>query len=181
MDRLIQDMLKPKVDWKEVLARFIIEILPTDYTWTKPATRYLHMELFLPSLEAPEPGGVILMVDTSGSISEEMLNRVGSEAKEIADTFHIALSVMYIDAKITGLQHIERDESMKLEPKGGGGTDFRPGFEYIETHDLHPKAVVYLTDGYCSSFPEAPDFPVLWTLFEDMDFDPPFGEVLAID
>ncbi len=181
IDRFIQQVLKPKVDWKTALARFIIEIRPSDYTWKKPAKRYLHRGLLLPSLEAPEPGELILMVDTSGSISEEALNRVGAEAKDIADSFHIALYVMYIDAKVTGLQHIEPDEPMKLEPKGGGGTDFRPGFDYIETNDLHPKAVVYLTDGCCSSFPDPPEFPVLWTLFEDMKFDPPFGEVLAIE
>lgn len=181
IDRLIQQVLKPKVDWKTALARFIIEIRPSDYTWTKPAKRYVHLGLLLPSLEAPEPGELILMVDTSGSISEEALNRVGAEAKDIADSFHIALYVMYIDAKVTGLQHIEPDEPMRLQPKGGGGTDFRPGFDYIETNDLHPKAVVYLTDGCCSSFPDPPEFPVLWTLFEDMKFDPPFGEVLAIE
>ena len=181
IDRFIRQVLKPKVDWKTALARFIIEIRPSDYTWTKPAKRYIHLGLLLPSLEAPEPGDIILMVDTSGSISEEMLNHVGAEAKDIADSFHIGLYVMYIDAQIKGAQRIEPDEPLKLEPKGGGGTDFRPGFEFIETNDLQPKAVVYLTDGCCSSFPEAPDFPVLWTLFENINFDPPFGEVLTID
>lgn len=181
IDRLIQQVLKPKVDWKTALARFIIEIRPSDYTWTKPAKRYVHLGLLLPSLEAPEPGDLILMVDTSGSISEDALNRVGAEAKDIADSFHIPLYVMYIDAKVTGLQHIEPDDTINLKPKGGGGTDFCPGFDYIEANDLQPKAVVYLTDGRCNSFPEAPDFPVLWTLFEHMNFDPPFGEVLSID
>jgi len=181
LDRLIQEVLKPKVDWKTALARFIIEIRPSDYTWTKPSKRYIHMGLLLPSLEAPEPGEIILMVDTSGSICEEMLNRVGAEAKDIADSFHIPLSVMYIDAQVKGLQHIEPDDSMELKPKGGGGTDFCPGFNYLEANDTHPKAVVYLTDGCCSSFPEAPDFPVLWTLFKELEFDPPFGEVLTIE
>jgi predicted metal-dependent peptidase len=181
LERMVQDILEPKVNWKEVLARFITEIVPKDYTWTKPAPRYLHMGVFLPTLENNEPGMIILMVDTSGSINEEMLNRVGAEAKDIADSFHIDLNVLYVDAAVKGIQLIDRDDPMTLTPSGGGGTDFQPGFEYVEQNDLEPKAVIYLTDGESSSFPEAPDYPVLWTLFNASDFDPPFGEVIAIE
>ena len=64
IDRLIQQVLKPKVDWKTALARFIIEIRLWIIPRTKPAKRYVHLGLLLPALEAPEPGDLILMVDT---------------------------------------------------------------------------------------------------------------------
>jgi len=181
MARSIDKVLNPKVDWQEALTRFITEIVRNDYTWSKPATRYLHVPLFLPTLESLEPGQVIFMVDTSGSIDDNILNQVATEAKDVADTFQIDLSVMYIDALFQGIQYFDRGDPIVLEPKGGGGTDFRPGFDYLYEQDIQPKAVIYLTDGYCSSFPEEPDFPVLWTLFNNTNFDPPFGEVLIIE
>ena len=51
----------------------------------------------------------------------------------------------------------------------------------MEKEGIEPECVVYLTDGYCDTFPEKePDFPVLWILTEDHDFNPPFGEVICI-
>jgi predicted metal-dependent peptidase len=181
MERLIEEMLEPKIDWRSVLARFITELTNNDYTWTKPNRRYAHMGLYLPTNESEEIGQIILMVDTSGSIDEKLINQFAGEAKCITDVFDIDLFVMYVDAVIKGVQYIERGQVIHLEPKGGGGTDFRPGFDYIEENDLHPKAVVYLTDGRCNRFPEPPEYAVLWALFSDVEFNPPFGEVLTIE
>jgi predicted metal-dependent peptidase len=56
-------------------------------------------------------------------------------------------------------------ESELPEPKGGGGTDFRPFFEKLnecEDREL-PQLAIYLTDGY-GTFPKQPDYPVLWVV-----------------
>jgi predicted metal-dependent peptidase len=180
MDRLITELLQPRIDWRESLSRFLTETAPNDYTWTKPSPRYLHSRIYLPSLESEETGSVILLVDTSGSIDEKMINQFAAEVQEITATFQIALKVIYVDADIQGVQDIDPDETVTLKPQGGGETDFRPGFEYIDQEDLQPKAVIYLTDGLCDSFPEIPDYPVLWAQFGDYPFDPPFGEVIQI-
>jgi hypothetical protein len=39
--------------------------------------------------------------------------------------------------------------------------------------------LIYLTDGECSRFPDAPEYPVLWGLMGDR-FMPPFGEVVQV-
>ena len=45
---------------------------------------------------------------------------------------------------------------------GGGGTDFRPLFEWVAAEQLRPDLLVYFTDAE-GEFPEyAPDYPVLW-------------------
>ena len=64
--------------------------------------------------------------------------------------------------------------------KGGGGTDFRPVFEWIKDNlPNEPDAVVYLTDMQ-GRFPrEAPAFPVVWAATtKDKG---PFGETVHID
>lgn len=180
LERLVNEILQPKVNWKETLARFLTEISKNDYTWKKPAMRYLHAGIYLPALESQVVGSIILIVDTSKSINEGILNQVAGEAHDIASTFNTSLQILYVDAQVQAIQTIEPDEPVKLMPKGGGGTDFRPGFTYIDKNGLEPRAVVYLTDGECSLFPTSPDFPVLWAKFGHSPIIPPFGETIQV-
>ena len=63
---------------------------------------------------------------------------------------------------------------------GGGGTNFQPPFKWIADQGIEPKAVVYLTDLICSSYPEPPTYPVLWLVYGGMT-QVPFGEVVRTD
>lgn len=180
LDRLVQAALEPKIDWQTALAQYLSEVAQDDYSWTKPNKRYLGSGLILPGLESIRFGPLILMVDTSSSIDEDLINQFAGEAQDITRTFSIPLLVLYVDAELQSLQEIDPDEPITLHPKGGGGTSFQPGFDYIEKHDLQPKAVVYLTDGDCDDFPDPPDYPVLWAQYSSLDFQPPFGEVSRV-
>ncbi len=180
VSRLIDEMLQPKISWQEVLSRFLAEIQRNDYTWKKPSARYLYSGIYLPSLENLEAGKIILIVDTSTSIDHNMLNQFAAEVQDIINTFSMHLMVIYVDTKVQSVQEVEPDTPVQLTPKGGGGTDFRPGFRYMDQHDLQPKVVVYLTDGECTKFPAEPDYPVLWAQFGDYKFNPPFGETVQV-
>jgi len=180
LDRLVKDILQPKVNWRELLATYLIEIARDDYTWRKPSPRYLHLPMFLPLLESLTIGKLILILDTSGSINDRLLSQFAGEVQEISDAFSIPLQIMYVDAEFKSIQDIEPGQPILLQAEGGGGTDFCPGFEYIRDHNLQPRAVIYMTDGLCHSYPEEPDFPVLWAQFGDYTFEPPFGEQIRI-
>lgn len=178
--RILEEILRPRINWKEALSQFLSTISRNDYSWLFPNPRYLHTGLYLPSLRSEEPGSVILIIDTSYSIYDELIKQFAGEAQEILNIFKISLTIIYCDDLVRSVQNLEPDEDIKLEPFGGGGTDFIPGFEYIEENDLQPKAVVYLTDGYCNTFPESPSYPVLWAIYSYCDFKPPFGEVIKV-
>lgn len=180
IERLVTEILKPLIDWREALARFLTEITRDDYCWQKPSRRYLYNRLYLPSLESEDAGTLILLVDTSSSINKVLLNQFAAEVQSMASVFRIPLQVIYVDAKVQRIQDIDQDEPVQLHPKGGGGTDFRPGFTYIEESGVEPRAVVYLTDGDCHSFPEPPDYPVIWAQFGQKSFTPPFGEIIQV-
>lgn len=180
LERLVEQLLQPKVDWREVLARFVTERSRSDYSWLKPNVRFLNRGLYLPALDSTETGKIILIADTSGSIDDELISQFSAEVSGIAETFAIPLQVIYVDAKICGVQDIEPGEDIDLKPKGGGGTDFRPGFAFIEKNDLQPRAVVYLTDGICDDYPSEPGYPVLWAQFGQYPFEPPFGEKIQV-
>lgn len=180
LERLVEEMLAPKVPWKEVLQRFLCQIAHSDYTWTKPNKRFLHVPLYMPALESIETGEIVLMVDTSGSIDGEILSQFAAEIQEISSTFKTGFKVIYVDAEVAGVQDIEPDEPIVLKPAGGGGTCFIPGFKWLEKEGIEPCAVVYLTDGYCNTFPKDPNFPVLWAVYNNKGFQYPFGECVHI-
>jgi predicted metal-dependent peptidase len=73
-----------------------------------------------------------------------------------------------------------QDLPLKLVPVGGGGTDFRPAFDWVADRDLRPACLVYLTDLACNRFPDPPDYPVLWACMGEEEITPPFGEVVSV-
>lgn len=182
MQRLIEEALQPVINWKEVLNRFITETAHNDYSFKKPNPRFIHSGFYLPSLHNEEPGNIVLIVDTSASIDEDLLNQFGAELQEVANELKHTIKVIYVDTEVNGTEDIEPDENIKLNPIGGGGTDFKPGFEYIEAEGIEPKAVIYFTDGECHSYPKKePDYPVLWAKYGNYkNFKPPFGESVNI-
>ena len=181
LERLIESLLQPKINWQEVLARFFSELTREDYSWQKPSPRYLYAGLYLPRLESHRMGQLVLIADTSISINQGLLNQFAAEAQEMAAASQMGLIIIYVDSKVQRVEEFDTDEPIHLHPKGGGGTDFRPGFDYIQEQQLQPAAVVYLSDGECLHFPEEPDYPVLWAQFGGDEFDPPFGELVQVD
>jgi len=53
-----------------------------------------------------------------------------------------------------------------------------PPFKWVEENGVEPKCLMYLTDLRCHSFPDAPDYPVLWVIGSKKTA--PFGETLGI-
>jgi predicted metal-dependent peptidase len=119
-------------------------------------------------------------VDTSGSIGSRELDQFAAEISAISDEAQPeSIHVIYCDAAVQSVQEFGPAESIQLVPKGGGGTDFRPVFEWIEKNDLQPVCLIYLTDLYCHSYPERPYYPVLWVT--DSRRTAPFGETIRIN
>lgn len=181
LELLMEEILEPKISWQEQLARFLSEIAKNDYSYLKPNLRYLHSGFILPGLYNEEPGDIVLIVDVSGSTMGPDLNRFGAEMQDICSTFKASILVIFVDTRVTHTQVIEPDDTFHLDPKGGGGTDFRPGFDYLIENNIQPKCVVYFTDGVCHSYPEEPDYPVMWAQTGGYKMDNPFGEVINID
>jgi predicted metal-dependent peptidase len=181
IDRLIGDVLNPRADWRELLRRFISAVARNDYTWGRPNRRYISRGLYLPSLHSDDLGTVVVAVDTSGSITSRDLSQFAAELTAILEEFPGAVcDVLYCDTEIAGHQRVEHmDLPLELAARGGGGTDFRPPFEWVETCGDTPACLVYLTDGYCDTYPDnPPDYPVLWV--GTREFSPPWGDVTEL-
>ncbi|MCK5050820.1 MAG: hypothetical protein KAS53_03700 [Candidatus Cloacimonetes bacterium] len=137
--------------------------------------------MYLPSLNTPTLGTIVVIVDTSGSVSQKELDTFASELHAILSIYPgTEIRVIYVDTKVAHTQTIDIYD-FKLHAKGGGGTDFKPGFEYIEQEAVMPSCVIYFTDGWCDSFPKEPDYPTLWISIDRVNFAPSFGEVIYMD
>jgi predicted metal-dependent peptidase len=185
LSRLVDDMMKPKVDWYEKLRHFMERAARNDYSWSRGNRRHIGRGFYLPTLHNMEMGELVVAVDTSGSISEEELTQFLSEVSAICEQLTPeCVYVVYVDTQVAGVDAYEpSDLPLKANPRGGGGTDFRPPFEWVEENQMTPQCLLYLTDMACDRYPDEPDYPVMWvsSVGSGSAFgQPPFGEVIDL-
>jgi predicted metal-dependent peptidase len=181
--RLVEETINPTVDWRAYLRLFIERTARNNYAWLPPNRRYLAYGLCLPGLHSRELDRVVVAVDTSGSIDDRTLSCFAAEVSSILEEYDTEIDVVYCDNRVRGSLRVSRqDLPLRLEPIGGGGTDFRPAFAWVAQEGIAPSCLVYLTDLECRRFPEpAPDYPVLWVQWGEAEYTPPFGEVVRIN
>ena len=176
---VIEKVLEPKIHWREVLAQFVTGCYGGSRQWLPPNRRHVWHGLYIQSSRDTRLDAVVA-VDTSGSAQGNMPRFFGELGGLLGSFGSYRLTVIQCDAEI---QQIETFDDMtpfppdyKWRAKGGGGTDFRPVFDYAEKElEQPPDLLIYLTDGY-GAYPErAPAFPVLWVTTPDSDISVSWG------
>jgi len=151
--RWAENQLDPKVDWRRVLAAEIRKGVSTvtgrvDYTYRRPSRRaHATPGIILPALERPVPE-VAVVVDTSGSMSEEQLARILAEIDGVLKGVGLArgqVRVLSVDAAVKSVRRVSSASAVQLV--GGGGTDMAAGLEAVGKLRPRPSVVVVLTDG----------------------------------
>ncbi len=178
--RIVEGLRSPVMDWRRLLAEFI-SAGARDYDWRRYDRRLLGAcDLYVPTLHSEELDDVVIAVDTSGSIEEEDLRRFLAESLEILRSYAVRGHFLTCDAAVHAAVDICSDttpEELAGALRGGGGTDFRPVFRWVEDAGIVPRALVYFTDG-CGEYPPSPPpYPVLWVLTED-GAAPPWGKAV---
>ncbi len=164
MARMIDFFLQPTLPWRALLARYLNSISRDDYSYTRPSGRRGDPAIF-PSLRSPRMS-VVVAVDVSGSIHQDELSEFIAEVDALKAQVRASVTLLTADADITGDSpwRFEAWEQCVLPEKiiGGGGTDFRPVFDWVARDDLHPDLLIYFTDAD-GPFPEQePPYPVVW-------------------
>jgi predicted metal-dependent peptidase len=178
--RMVDEVVKPKLDWRDILHSFMQRVKQDNYTWKRPNRRFIGDDLYLPSLDGVELKPIIITIDTSGSLADEDLAQFQAEINAILDSVKAEIKVIYCDSKVHKVETFTEDQRpIKLENIGGGGTDFRPPFQWVEDQDEPVTCMLYFSDLMCHRFPPEPDYPVLW-IATDKGIDPPFGEVAPL-
>jgi predicted metal-dependent peptidase len=71
--RLVNDLVKTKTDWKEVLRNFVMTKAKNDFTFARPKRRFMSEDIYLPGLAGQNIGSLAIAVDCSGSVNKELL------------------------------------------------------------------------------------------------------------
>jgi len=180
--KLASDVPQPQVRWELVLREFLnARCLPTtESSWNRPSRRTLSQGQRARFIEAGNERKkgltrIGVVVDTSGSISDEVIGIFVGEINGIMRATAAETVVVDCDAAVQ-MVRVFRRPLLDYSPRGGGGTDFRPGLAELERHRV--TVGLYLTD-LCGVFPDRrPVFPLLWAVTQDLNV--PFGRRILI-
>lgn len=183
--RLFEDVLDPKVDW-----RFLLKLAfhsargRNRSTWRRLNRRFLPQGLLMPGRDGSTLGTVVVGFDTSGSVSPNEAQMYLGEMTEILQEIRPKeLWVIPCDARVYRPVKLKTVEELKNAYRkgfgGGGGTDFRPVFDWVIDKSIRPEVLVFCTDMY-GTFPRfTPPYPVIWV--STGGTSAPFGKVIKID
>ena len=162
--RLVDYVLEPKLPWRMLLAHHMTAQARDDYSYTRPSSRRGEPAI-LPSLRSHQLD-VVIALDTSGSITTEEMLEFVSEIDSIKGQIRARVVLHACDDSLSpdGPWTFEAWEPLVMPAsfKGGGGTDFRPVFEWGSTLDRDPDLLVYFTDAEGRFPAEPPYYPVIW-------------------
>lgn len=150
LSRLVDEIVYVKTPWYDILERFMTGFVASDYSWKRPNRRLVTQGYYLPGLDrVPRMGKVGIIGDTSGSIDQKTVDSFNAHMNRILEEcVPEEVIVLSVDSDVCGVQRFLPDEyPIKWEPKGGGGTDMRKGWEWFAEHESELDCVVCLTDG----------------------------------
>ena len=179
IERFFELLMQAKVDWRSELDNAINVHAKTDYRLMPPSKKLLYMGTYLPAPYS-EQLELVIAIDSSGSVDELLLGRFMAEVESLMLLYpSYQIDLLVCDARIHLHQQFVNGEPLQYVLKGGGGTDFRPVFEWIEQYGPLDPLLLYFTD-LQGRFPEVePAFETLWITPDTQDT--PFGRIIVLD
>lgn len=189
LERYLKDLLNPRINWREILEKFVAEYVRDDYDGMNFDRRLIEYELYFEDLQE-QKAQVAVAIDCSGSVGDEEVKHFLSEAASIVRCRNVSrMRILSCDAAVhyDEVVDVHSFDPAKV-PLMRGGTDFRPVFEAIEKKGDKPALLVYMTDLF-GTFPnKAPAYPVIWLQVlqngaqELPDhYRPPFGHLVPYE
>ena len=151
VERIVQSMTNPKMNWREILQTQIQSTIKSDYSFMRPSRKGWHSGVVLPGSQFEQTIDIAVAIDASGSISEKQLTVFLSEIKSIMDQYRdYKIKVWTFDTQVYNEQDFGPNDGdiSQYSITGGGGTDFMCNWEYMKENDIVPKRLIMFTDGY---------------------------------
>lgn len=172
LQRLIDQILEPQVNWAQYLRSAIVTFAGNnEATWCRPNRRRIAVapHVYLPGRAGTRSEKCSLEIDTSGSIGDHELQVFLSEAHGImSDVQPEKLYVGFVDSALYNDEIIEIEDvnevlDLKNKAGGGGGTDMTVMHQELEKRGISVAYEIILTDGYCD-FGEDTGVPTIWCI-----------------
>jgi len=151
MERLVSGLSEAKVNWRDILQRYVQRAIPYDYTYSNPSKKSVSSGYYMPNTIKNQVD-VCVAIDTSGSIGQDEMKEFISEIVGMAKAFNTRINMRLLthdvivhDDLLIANGNIEKIKQLKLH--GGGGTSHKDLFEYIDKNHRNAKLVICFTDG----------------------------------
>lgn len=152
-ERLIEEQIAPKVRWEKLVKKYLIEENQRESSFHSTDRRMTYQEAIFPGIITPDNtklDKIKVCIDTSGSISEEMLGVFLNQLKQLLKKYKCTAEIITWDTKIQNRFPVESVKSIKnMKVSGFGGTNPNCLFEYFESKQCKtkPSLVIIFTDG----------------------------------
>lgn len=136
---------RPVLNWKDAIRHFAgaSEYGERYLTVLKPNRRYENQ----PGWRTSHAAKLGVIVDTSGSIIEEELDKFFSEIEALSRYVDTSFVLVQVDRAVNLEMRYSKGDYRNIEIVGGGETDLQPAVNYIEDK-YRPEGIVIFTDGY---------------------------------
>jgi predicted metal-dependent peptidase len=186
--RQVEQSLDKPLRWEDVLRDFVTSTVrgKDEYTWRRFNRALLSNDILAPSSENETLTEVIISIDTSGSINQQMIAKFAVQVQAICDSCSPqTVRVLWWDTEVHGEQVFAGDSpNIKdiLKPMGGGGTAVSCVAQYILEKRYKPDCVVVFTDGYVEDDVKWNiSADTLWLVTENERWTPPKGKKVIVN
>lgn len=159
----------PLINWTRLLKNAI----KTDEDWS-----YLNPEvesgIIMPTIDPIEKNETEIVLDTSGSIDDDLLRNFLRECKNILKESKVKVGCF--DTKFYGFSEVKSSKDIEnLKFQGGGGTDFDAA---VNAFSKNANNKIIFTDGWASMPQKKVD--AIWIVFGGRKINPLGGRVIYI-
>ena len=160
MDEYIGKILDPKVNWRHIVQRYVINHLPYDFSFSKFNKKY--PDIIMPGV-VKENVEMVVAIDTSGSLDDKELAQFLGEIVSIARSHHnLKMTLIECDCAIQQVLEVSNgniEKILNMKIKGRGGTSHQPVVDLINKKYPTARLLICLTDGFSdieTCFPNLP-------------------------
>ena len=180
IQRLVKDITAPVMDLKDLLRIQFSGSLKSDYTWMRPNRKAWHTGAVLPGQLPGEELDIVVALDASGSIGEDMLSDFLGMVQGSLDQFtSYKVRIITFDTSVYNEDEFTSDDGRDMSEypiQGGGGTAFECVWQWMKDNEVHPHQLVMFTDGYpCGSWGDPDYCDTLFVVHGSRDITAPFG------
>lgn len=188
VNRGVQELLEPQVNWRELLREFVVTVSRSkdETSFRRPHRRFIGQDIYMPSMVGNTINKVVIAGDLSGSISKETERMFLTEAIQVCkDVNPKSIDLIWWDSEVQGHEVYMEGEYdtilQRTKPSGGGGTTVGCVNKFIDSEHLEPDVIIILTDGYVE-YDWGGDwkYPTLWAITEKR-ITSPHGKSIYID
>ncbi|MBQ9009934.1 MAG: hypothetical protein IJ088_11470 [Clostridia bacterium] len=186
MSQVEQINRPPKLTWQQILKRYVGTISADKRRTRTRLNRRQPARFDLSGRMDDKVLKIVVVMDTSASVSDEMIGQIISEIFEILARRKHEVTVIESDARVRRAYRIAKPADVQKKVSGRGGTSFTPAIEYIN-HDRYFRdaLMIYFTDGFGETdIPRPRTYRNIWVVFdraENLSVKEPYGVVIALE